>query len=95
MALILDLQLLQTPARHRGMGQYLVSLLKAMGADAQFTAFDRVYAIFNAATDIDSDLKAEIHGALPTAEIVTLPLVVMELEKNTKKAQELKSMCHQ
>ncbi len=83
MIVVIDLQLLQTPARHRGMGQYLTSLLKAVQQNDKFTQIDKTYALFSSNLKVDKSLLSEVETLLPGAEVVQLPLRVLEDSKDT------------
>ncbi|MEI6481425.1 MAG: glycosyltransferase [Candidatus Saccharibacteria bacterium] len=88
MKLIFDLQILQTPARFRGMGQYVTSLLQGYHGQLGSKQDNKVYFILTNQMDIGSGLRKKLKQVFPAGTIVELPLVTLESEKSTERAQE-------
>ena len=84
MKLIFDLQILQTPARFRGMGQYVTSLLQGYN---EIIDSSEVYFLLTDQMSIDIDLRKKLKQIFPKGKITVLPLVTLESEKSTEKAQ--------
>ncbi len=85
MKLIIDLQILQTPARSRGMGQYLVSLIEALNKQPAFKQVDTTQLILTSKLPIEKELIGKIKAVLPKAEIIELPLLTLDNESNTER----------
>jgi len=83
MNLVIDLQILQTPARFRGMGQYVVSLLEALNSEI---GSGKVSIIFTSELPVKKELIKKIETIIPSAETASLPLLTMSQEKSTEKA---------
>ncbi len=88
MKVIIDLQILQTPARFRGMGQYLASLLEALNSQPDFMQVDDLRLLLTSKLPIERDLKSKIRSLLPKAEITELPLLTLDDEPNTQRASQ-------
>lgn len=88
MKLIFDLQILQTPARFRGMGQYVTSLLQGYNEQLGYKEDTQVYFLLTNQMVIDSDLKKKLKQIFPEGKVAELALVTLEGEKSTEKAQE-------
>ena len=88
MKLIFDLQILQTPARFRGMGQYVSSLLQGYSETINKSEPNEVYFLLTDQITIDNDLRKKLKQIFPKVNIVELSLVTLEGEKSTMKAQE-------
>ena len=86
MKLVIDLQILQTPARFRGMGQYLVSLVEAFQSQPSFGEIEEVHFLFTDNLPIEQSLTAKVKQLLPDAQISALPLLTLNDEDNTQQA---------
>ena len=60
MKLIFDLQILQTPARFRGMGQYVSSLLQGYSETINKSEPNEVYFLLTDQITIDNDLRKKL-----------------------------------
>ncbi len=78
--IIFDVQILQTPAADRGMGQYVMSLLAALHELSQ-----PLTLLLSSKTDqADNDLAASLNKTFPNFKIAELPLADLKNERNTQ-----------
>lgn len=81
MNLVIDAQILQTPARDRGMGQYLVSVIKAL-ASKDKQSIDLILSASKKLENFDVDILKEFNNI----NVFYLPLVCRAEQKDTQKA---------
>lgn len=86
MRLIIDLQIMQTPARYRGMGQYVYSFLGSIKNSKEFKKFKQIEVVFTDNLTLDKELIKQIKTLIPDVKIHKLPLVTSTEESNYKLA---------
>lgn len=87
--ILFDVQILQTPALYRGMGQYVIALLSALHNElysASPSTSHRVKLIVSSSNFKNSAFIKRLGSQFPRFEIVKLPLVDMSIEKDTSTA---------
>lgn len=77
--LIVDGQLFQTPAWHRGMGKYSLELLIALMAVGADRGWDAVEVVLSKHATADSEIIESLKRKLPAANIIMLDLMPNEI----------------
>ncbi len=72
--LLIDCQVFQTPAWHRGMGKYSLELLASLDQNTQFGSSRKITLLFNQNLPMDEDMMATIKQAVPGAAISKVDL---------------------
>lgn len=73
-ALVIDGQIFQTPAWHRGMGKYSLELLAALG-NAKHEQWESIHVLLSKKITENSEIKTLLKEKLPDAHIEWLPLL--------------------
>lgn len=84
--IIFDVQVLQTPALERGMGQYILALLNSLHQTLYKPRSSKkdVVLIISSHLKDTKELTESLFGKFPNFKIVELPLIDLARQKNTK-----------
>jgi glycosyltransferase involved in cell wall biosynthesis len=81
--IIFDAQVLQTPALNRGMGQYVLALLRALAKESEDTGAELIVLL---SSHSDSGANKKLKLRLGNISVVELPLWTLTDTPNTKEA---------
>ncbi|MES2971807.1 MAG: glycosyltransferase [Patescibacteria group bacterium] len=93
--LIIDCQLFQTDAWHRGMGKYSLSFLTAVFRNQKIEKYQRVVFVFNKNLAMPDDCKAALKEICKTGEFSYLPLADVHNKRITRYLQHNKDLISQ